>query len=98
MRFLLAVLLLAALAAPAAADSGRRCLTAHERQAAVATHKLVRVSQAIRLVKARYGGDVVRVRLCRDGRRLVYLLTVLPRSGKVVHASVDAGSAAVGGS
>jgi hypothetical protein len=37
--------------------------------------------------------------MCEQGKRLLYVLTVLPHSGKVVHASVDAATGAmVGGS
>jgi hypothetical protein len=39
------------------------------------------------------------VRICEQGKRLLYVLTVLPHNGKVVHASVDATTGAmVGGS
>jgi uncharacterized membrane protein YkoI len=34
--------------------------------------------------------EVVRARLCRRGDKLVYVLTLLGRSGKVVEATVDA--------
>jgi uncharacterized membrane protein YkoI len=50
-------------------------------------------------MKAHYQGELLAVGLCEQGKRLVYVLTVLPRSGKVVHASVDAATGAmVGGS
>jgi hypothetical protein len=55
-----------------------------ERRQAVKAHKLVPLGRAIR-----------RVRLCEQGKHLLYVLTVLPRSGKVVHASVDAATGAM---
>jgi uncharacterized membrane protein YkoI len=36
------------------------------------------------------GGEVVRARLCRQERGLVYVLTVLAQDGKVTQARVDA--------
>jgi len=75
----------------------RRCLSPSEQRAAIAVHKVVPVARAIRAIKARYPGDVVRVRLCEQRRRLIYVLTVLPRSGKVVHVAVDAATGAVVG-
>ena len=104
MRFVLTSLVLAGattlaagLAAPATAAEPRRCLSPSEQRAAIAVHKVVPIARAIRAIKARYPGDVVRVRLCEQRRRLIYVLTVLPRSGKVVHVAVDAATGAVVG-
>lgn len=94
-RITLAVLLLAVLAQAADAGEGHRCLNAKERKAALATHHFVSLGKVMRQVRARYPGDIVRVQLCRVGQSLAYVLTVLPRSGKVAQASIDAGSGAV---
>jgi uncharacterized membrane protein YkoI len=40
-------------------------------------------------------GEVVRARLCQRPDRLIYLLTVLARDGKVARAVVDASNGAV---
>jgi uncharacterized membrane protein YkoI len=95
MRFpgcLLLVLALGCGAVPtlAVAAERRACLSQDERRAAIATHKAVPLGRAIRVVKAKIGGDVVKARLCRQERGLVYLLTVLGQSGKVTRARVDA--------
>ncbi|MBV9629357.1 MAG: PepSY domain-containing protein [Xanthobacteraceae bacterium] len=91
------VLLIAAVQL-AAADP-RRCLSGEERRTAVRSHKLVPLAKAISRVRAHYPGDLVAVRLCQEGKHLLYVLTVLPRSGKVVTASVDAATGVlVGGS
>ena len=45
---------------------------------------------AIHVVKAKIGGDVVNARLCKQDRGLVYMLTVLAKSGKVTQARIDA--------
>ncbi len=42
------------------------------------------------MVRAKVAGEVVKARLCRQDKSLVYVLTVLSRSGKVLQARVDA--------
>jgi uncharacterized membrane protein YkoI len=72
----------------------RKCLSPEEQRAAIAAHKAVPLARAMRLVRTKVPGEVVRVRLCRQETRgakgLVYVLTVLARSGKVMQARVDA--------
>jgi len=97
-RFALTVFLLMAAVQFAAAEP-RRCLSGEERRTLVRSHKLVPLAKAISRVRAHYPGDLVAVRLCQDGKHLLYVLTVLPHNGKVVNASVDAATGAlVGGS
>ena len=74
----------------AAAAEHKACLSQEERRAIISTHKAVPLARAINVVKARIGGDVVKARLCRQERGLVYVLTVLGRDGKVTRARVDA--------
>jgi uncharacterized membrane protein YkoI len=95
-RFVLTVLVLIAAAQLAAAEP-RRCLSGEERRTLVGSHKLVPLAKAISRVRAHYPGDLVAVRLCQEGKHLLYVLTVLPRSGKVVNASVDAATGALAG-
>jgi hypothetical protein len=95
-RLLSAVLLLGALAMPASAAEmpahRRACLTKAEQRAAVAAHRAIPLGQAIKsLHKHGKRAEVVRARLCRHGERLVYVLTLLARNGKVTRARVDAG-------
>jgi uncharacterized membrane protein YkoI len=88
--------LIGALSAPAAAADDRplACLTKAEQRAAIAAGEAVPLAAAIRSARGsvRRGGarEVVRARLCRQSERLVYLLTVLARDGKVSRVSVDA--------
>jgi uncharacterized membrane protein YkoI len=97
-RFAISIVLALSAIGHAAAEP-RRCLSPDERRQAIKAHKLVPIGRAIRRVKAHYPGELVAVGLCEQGKRLLYVLTVLPRSGKVVHASVDAATGAmVGGS
>ncbi len=92
-RSLPAALLLGLLAAPVfAADSPQRaCLSKAEQRAAVAEHKAIKLAQAVKSLRA-HGrrAELVRARLCHRDDRLVYVLTLLARSGKVTRATVDA--------
>jgi hypothetical protein len=67
-----------------------------EQRAEVAAHRAISLGQAIHTLRA-HGkrAEVVRARLCRRGDKLVYVLTLLARSGKVIRANVDAGSGEV---
>ena len=69
----------------------RACLNKAEQRAAVADHKAIPLAQAIKSLHA-HGrrAELVRARLCRHGDGLVYVLTLLARSGKVTRATVDA--------
>ncbi|MBI2713671.1 MAG: PepSY domain-containing protein [Rhizobiales bacterium] len=94
-RSLLAALLLGLLAVPAfAADAApRACLSKAEQRAAVADHKAISLAQAVKSLRE-HGrrAELVRARLCHRDNRLVYVLTLLARSGKVTSATVDAAS------
>jgi uncharacterized membrane protein YkoI len=93
--YVLALVLIAAVAGPAAAESGA-CLTQDQRRAAVATHRAIPLARAVRDVRSRVAGaEVVRAHLCYRGEELVYVLTVLARDGKVIRASVNAASGAI---
>jgi uncharacterized membrane protein YkoI len=77
-----------------AADVPRHaCLTKAEQGAAVASYKAIPLAKALKAPRQRARhGEVVRARLCPDGDKLVYVLTLLGRSGKVFTATVDAAS------
>ncbi len=66
------------------------CLDQKERKAESDSNHLVHLSAAMRVARTRMPGTVVRARLCRDDDRLVYVLTVLARNGKVARLTVDA--------
>jgi uncharacterized membrane protein YkoI len=92
----LALLVLVAalpMASVLAADAPQRhsCLTKAEQRAAVAAHRAISLAQAMRLLREnRQYSEVVRARLCRQDQNLIYVLTLLGRSGKVVTATIDA--------
>ena len=95
-RILSTVILLGLLAGPGLAtpspaadrDSGA-CLNKTERRAAIAGHKAVPLAVAIRSLRGRRA-ELVRAELCDRGGRLVYVLTLLARNGKVTRAAIDA--------
>ncbi len=66
------------------------CLSLREQRAAVRSGEVVRPGT----VGPRLG-EVLQVRLCRSGGRLVWEVTVLGRDGRVVDHIVDAGSGRV---
>src|ERR1044071_2325964 len=74
----------------AAAAERRSGLSPDERRAVIAAHKAIPLVHAMHVVKAKVRGEVVKARLCRQERGLVYVLTVLAQDGKVTQARVDA--------
>ncbi len=88
-----AALLLGLFVGPAfAADAPQRtCLTKAEQRAAVTDRKAITLVQAVKTLRE-HGrrAELVKARLCHRGDRLAYVLTLLPRSGKVMLATVDA--------
>jgi uncharacterized membrane protein YkoI len=74
----------------AMADEHPRCLSRAEQRAAIADGQAVPLAVARRMLRQKTGGELVRARLCHDSGRLIYLLTVLARDGKVVRVTVDA--------
>jgi uncharacterized membrane protein YkoI len=98
-RFALLALVLAGLAPvsfdPADAESRMRCLTTEQQRAAISERRALPLATVRRAVRKRVPGDAVRVRLCLDSDRLIYLLTVLPRDGKVRRVIIDARNGSV---
>ena len=86
---------------PAAADA-YACLSKSEQRVAISNGQAVPLATAMHSVRSvrtaarsRGGREVIKARLCREGKGLVYVLTVLSRDGKVTHMSVDATSGKV---
>lgn len=80
----------------AAGPSDRVCLDKAEQRAAVATHMAVPLAEIVKTRRAQGNpGELVRARLCRREGGLVYVLTLLGRSGKVVQTTVDAANGEV---
>ncbi len=79
-------------AAPALAANPphHACLSKAEQRAAVASHQALPLAQVVKQRRHGHRSELVRVRLCRHGEGLVYVLTLLRRSGKVSRVTVDA--------
>jgi uncharacterized membrane protein YkoI len=75
-----------------AADAPHRaCLNKAEQRAAVAGHLAMPLAEVVKRLHGHIRrGELLRARLCHRGESLVYVLTLLKRSGKVTRASVDA--------
>ena len=89
----LSTLLLALVFAPAGAAFAAEpaaCLSKDAQRSAVASGQSVTLARAIHAIRPKTKGDVVRAQLCRGSNGLVYVLTVLSRSGKVTRATIDA--------
>lgn len=93
-RWLFTAGLLLSLVVPAAAAQGGRCLNPEERRAKIAARAVIPLAKAIRAAKVARR-EVVRAGLCEQEGRLVYVLTVLRRDGKVTRVRVDAGNGTV---
>ena len=90
-RFAVAALIILSLApARAAGALTHACLDQKERRAEVESGRVVRLATALRAVRSKMPGTLVRARLCRGNDGLVYVLTVLARDGKVARLTVDA--------
>jgi uncharacterized membrane protein YkoI len=92
-RLFPAVLVLGLLAAPAFAASppSNLCLSKAEQRTAVAEQKAIPLGRAIKTRREHgHHAELVRARLCHHGDGLVYVLTLLERSGRVTSETVDA--------
>ena len=86
----------------AAADEQLACLSKSDQRAAISSGQAVPLSHAMNSVRSvrtakrsRGSREVIKARLCREAKGLVYVLTLLSGDGKVTHASVDASSGKV---
>jgi uncharacterized membrane protein YkoI len=90
--------LLLAGAGSAVAGELEGCLSQEQRRAAIASRQAIPLGKAMRAAKAHLPGEVVRARLCKEGKEgkeLVYVLTVLGHDGKVTLATIDGTSGAL---
>ncbi|MGL5362914.1 MAG: PepSY domain-containing protein [Bosea sp. (in: a-proteobacteria)] len=81
----------------AAADTNASlvCLSQEEMREAVSGRHVVDPAQASRHARDAASGEVVRIRLCRQGDELFYLVTTLKRDGRVSRVMVEGNSGKV---
>jgi uncharacterized membrane protein YkoI len=80
----------------ASAETRMRCLTRDQQRAAILERRALTLAMVRRTLRKRLPGELVSARLCQEpGGRLIYLLTVLPRDGKVRRVTIDARTGAV---
>jgi uncharacterized membrane protein YkoI len=98
LRWFPAVLVVGLWAAPALATEppASACLSKAEQRAAVADRKAIPLAKALRNRREKgHHAELVRAQLCQGEDRLVYVLTLLGRSGRVVSETVDASNGEV---
>jgi hypothetical protein len=86
----------------ATADEQVACLSKSDQRAAISSGHAVPLAVAMHSVRSvrtakrsRGSREVIKARLCREAKGLVYVLTVLSGDGKVTQTSVDATSGKV---
>ncbi|MDP3255816.1 MAG: hypothetical protein Q8S58_12465 [Bosea sp. (in: a-proteobacteria)] len=72
------------------------CLSADETRDAVADGRVIQPAQASRHARQAAPGEVVRIRLCRQGDEYVYVVTTLKRDGRVARVTLEGQSGKVG--
>jgi len=77
-----------------AAEAGQACLSKEQQRAAIAAGQAIPLAEAMHAI-GRRPREVVKARLCRDTKGLVYMLTLLAQNGKVTRAAVDASNGSV---
>jgi uncharacterized membrane protein YkoI len=71
------------------------CLSAEEMREAVSEGRVIEPVQASRRARSAAPGEVVRIRLCRQGDDFVYVVTTLKRDGRVARVTLEGQSGKV---
>jgi hypothetical protein len=80
---------------PHQAAPGQGCFSRQDQRVAVHQGRAIRLGIAMRAIRAHDGDELLRAELCRNSSGLVYVLTILSRTGQVSRAVVNAHSGAV---
>jgi hypothetical protein len=73
------------------------CLSAGETSAAIASGQALPPGQITATLQRRYRVDIIDVKLCVEGRRYVYRVTVLGPAGRVRRVDVNASNGQMSG-
>ncbi|MGL4241778.1 MAG: PepSY domain-containing protein [Beijerinckiaceae bacterium] len=76
--------------APARAEA--HCFTPEETREHVQRHGLIALNEVVRSARGGAKADLISARLCETAEKLVYMIAMLGRDGKVVRLIVDARS------
>jgi uncharacterized membrane protein YkoI len=68
------------------------CFTAEETREHVQRHQLVALTDVVRSTRGEQRADLISARLCETDGKLVYMIAMLDRGGKVRRLTVDARS------
>ncbi len=71
------------------------CLSAQEMREAVLDGRVIEPVQASRHARSAAPGEVVRIRLCRQGEEFIYVVTTLKRDGRVARVTLEGQSGKV---
>jgi uncharacterized membrane protein YkoI len=71
------------------------CLSAQETREAVSDGKVMQPATASRHAREAAPGEVLRIRLCRQGDEFVYVVTTMKRDGRVARVTLDGASGKV---
>lgn len=71
------------------------CLSADEMRETIADGRVIQPVQASRHALNAAPGEVLRIRLCRQGEELVYVVTTLKRDGRVARVTLEGQSGKV---
>ncbi|CAM5770174.1 PepSY domain-containing protein [Bosea minatitlanensis] len=71
------------------------CLSSDETRSVVAEGRVIQPADASRHARRAAPGEVVRIRLCRQGEDFVYVVTTLKRDGKVARVTLEGQSGKV---
>lgn len=71
------------------------CLSADETRDVVSEGRVIQPAQASRHARNAAPGEVLRIRLCRQGEDFVYVVTTLKRDGRVARVTLEGQSGKV---
>lgn len=71
------------------------CLSAEETREAVSDGRVMQPAAASRHAREAAPGEVLRIRLCRQGDEFVYVVTTMKRDGRVARVTLDGASGKV---
>ena len=66
------------------------CLASHDVRALVERGEVLPIHKAMQIARHHFSGEIVKARLCPEQDRLIYLLTLLDKTGQIRLVAMDA--------